>query len=113
MKLLVDENLPRALASVLDRQGHTVFTPPLGASDEIVARLAKSGESVLITLDKDFANILRYPPTEYYGIICLRIKPPIVEDIERALAVILEKFADSAIHGKLIVVSRAGYRIRM
>ena len=45
-----------------------------GSQDEAVYDVCKSSERVLITLDLDFSNPLRFPPAETRGIVVVR--PP-------------------------------------
>ena len=78
MKFKTDENLPLEPAATIRNAGYDVETiwdeSLTGASDEIVAARVRSEARVLITLDKDFANIQAYPPDRHAGIIVLRPK---------------------------------------
>ena len=72
----------------------------------------KSERRVLVTLDLDFADIRAYPPTEYFGIIVLRIRSasagtvlPVVERLAGVLA-------EEPIEGLLWVVEEDRIRIR-
>lgn len=91
MKLLFDENISPQHAARLRNMGYdAVATTELnlsGASDSAVRAAAIADERVLVTLDADFGNILRYPPIESPGVIWLRLHPPtetaICEAIDR------------------------------
>jgi predicted nuclease of predicted toxin-antitoxin system len=67
-RFLVDENLPRSLVVDLLALGHEAMHVNdiwrRGAKDPDVWALAQASmvELTLITGDKDFANILAYPP---------------------------------------------------
>ncbi|MGO9093848.1 MAG: DUF5615 family PIN-like protein [Bryobacteraceae bacterium] len=78
MNFKIDENLPAECAALLRDAGFgadTVAEENLeGADDAAIARGARAGGRVLITLDLDFANIQAYPPSAHSGIIVLRMK---------------------------------------
>ena len=77
MKFLLDANMPRSAASLLRGLGHQVEDVrdvlPDGADDATVASHARTGKSILITRDFDFADIRNYPPENYAGIIVLEL----------------------------------------
>ncbi len=66
MRIKVDEDLPRAVATLLEEAGHqavTVLDEHLGgASDETLWPVVQREERFLITADKGFGDIRRYPP---------------------------------------------------
>ncbi|MHB8815873.1 MAG: DUF5615 family PIN-like protein [Steroidobacteraceae bacterium] len=43
------------------------------APDEVIAERARSTQAALITRDLDFADVRRYPPSDYHGIMILRL----------------------------------------
>jgi predicted nuclease of predicted toxin-antitoxin system len=77
MRFLLDANMPRSALAVFAPFGHeAIFARDIGlgsASDDDIAAHARSTDSVLLTRDLDFADIRRYPPDEYDGIIVLRL----------------------------------------
>ena len=77
MKLKLDENLGRRCASLLSEAGHDVATVPeedmCSASDTRLVLACRDEERCLVTLDLDFANPLRFRPSEYGGIVVLRL----------------------------------------
>ena len=85
--------------------------PMKGLSDEEIISLAKNERRVLITFDKHFTNILQYPPELYFGIIRIRIHPPILNLVIKSLERFLNEFDLSKIKGKLIILESDGYRI--
>ena len=54
--------------------------------DQRLAELCKDEKRALLTLDVDFANTLLYPPTEYFGLVVLRLAS---QDKPHVLAVAL------------------------
>src|SRR5690242_10632825 len=77
MKFKTDENLPVEVADALRQAGHDALTVHdqrlMGRSDLDIAAVCRAEGRILVTLDTDFANIQRYPPAEYRGLIVLRL----------------------------------------
>jgi hypothetical protein len=48
----------------------------------------------------------------FAGIIHIRIHPPLLEDVITAIDNLLKKYGSPTFRGKLIVLSKNGYRIR-
>jgi len=90
LKLLADENCPRALVIRLRERGHDVVwireVSP-GAPDDAVLLRARSENRVLLTFDKDFGEIafrVGLPPTS--GVILLRVSLSAPDAVARAIA---------------------------
>jgi len=98
VRLLLDENLSPQQAAVLREQGHdAVAVIEVGLSgqpDEKIREFAIAEDRVLLTLDVDFANMLRFPTAGTPGVIRLKIHPPkekaVREQIQKALALLKE-----------------------
>lgn len=116
MKYLLDENLSplhaRTLRS-LGRDAVSVVEIGLAGSDDSVVRDAaiKSGR-ILVTLDGDFANVLRYPPAETPGVLRFRLHPPTEEAIDVAIRWATARLSETDVTGKLVVVDEKKIRIR-
>lgn len=76
MKLKLDENLGLRARDLLTSAGHDVCTVPAqdlcSATDEDVAARCRVEARGIVTLDLDFANPLRFPPSQHHGIAVLR-----------------------------------------
>ena len=83
-----------------------------GASDPAVRSAAVQSGRVLVTLDADFGNIVRYPPKGTPGIIWLRLHPPGETKIEQAIDRCLAKLRKEDLTGKLVVVDEDKIRVR-
>lgn len=116
LRFLADENVFPNLVQKLREQGYDVKdvreSGLAGASDESIMRLALHEERALITFDKHFADILRYPPSSHYGVILIRVHPPVMEDVWEAFENFMSKFDMSFLKGALVVVDRIGFRVR-
>ena len=77
MKLKLDENLGKTPFELLKESGYNVCNVSMqnlqGADDDSLIKQVKQDERILVTLDLDFANPLRFPPHNYNGIAVLRL----------------------------------------
>jgi hypothetical protein len=62
---------------------------------------AIEGGRILLTLDGDFANVIRFPPAATPGVLRLRLHPPSEEAIDAALRFAIWRLADVRLEGKL------------
>lgn len=116
MRFLIDENIFLLITSYLRELGHDVKTAQesglIKAPDDKVIDLAVKEERTIITFDKHFGDILRYPPQNLFGIILIRIHPPTLDHILRAIDNLFRNYQADSFKGRLIVLSKTGYRIR-
>ncbi len=75
MKIKLDENLGTRGADFLRSAGHDVMTvldqQLQGCTDDILFEVCSLEERVLITLDHDFGQVVRFPPRTSAGLIVL------------------------------------------
>ncbi len=80
MKIKLDENIGGSGADFLRRNGHEVATIReqglAGAADERVYRACIAEGRALITLDRDFGQVPRFPPKQSAGIVILELGGP-------------------------------------
>jgi predicted nuclease of predicted toxin-antitoxin system len=116
VKLLLDENLSSTQAQWLREDGFdAVAITELGLSgapDERVREVSIEQGRVLVTMDADFANILRFPPAGTPGVLRLRIHPPTEAAIREQLRVALEILKNTDINACLAVSHGRALRIR-
>jgi len=79
MKLKLDENIGDRGAELLRAVGHDVATVRAqglgGTTDENLFAVCARERRVLITLDHDFGQVLRFPPEQSAGIVILETAP--------------------------------------
>lgn len=76
MKFKLDENVPVELLDDLLRADHDASTLPdehlQGLKDPPLMERLRAEGRIVITLDKGLADIRRFPPREYPGVVLLR-----------------------------------------
>ncbi|MBV8534612.1 MAG: DUF5615 family PIN-like protein [Alphaproteobacteria bacterium] len=118
MKLKLDENIGRRDLELLRASGHdvaTVWDQNLhGVPDQKLFEICGAEERALVTLDRDFGQVTRFPPERSAGIIVLDVGPRttlqgIVDRLREFLAV-LER---QSVEGALWIVEPGRVRIHL
>ena len=117
LKVLVDEDLPRSTATVVQSLGidaNDVRDVGLkGASDAEIFEYAQNEERTIITRDVEFGNILRYPPHSHYGVILTRLPNTYVRDqILEVIRKFFIGFRKMELTHNIVVLEADKYRIR-
>jgi predicted nuclease of predicted toxin-antitoxin system len=115
-KFKVDENLPTEAAELFAGAGHGAVTVGdqrmSGQPDTNVAAVCRREGRAVVTLDLDFADIRAYPPSDYAGIIVLRLarlhKPHVLSVLQRLLPLL----DNEPLFGKLWIVEETSVRVR-
>jgi predicted nuclease of predicted toxin-antitoxin system len=116
MKFKIDENLPVEVALLLKASGFdsiTVLEQDLGGQPDFnIAQICQQEDRILVTIDLDFADIRAYPPSEFPGLIVLRLsrqdKFHVLDVCERLISVLDQE----QIEQKLWIVEDHRLRIR-
>lgn len=116
MKFKIDENLPLELVNLLNAAGHDVASvlgqEMGGATDSMLAEHCRSEDRALMTLDVGFADIRRYPPERFPGLVVLRLRrhdTPYILDLVRQL---LPRFSTEPLFSHLWIVEEGRLRVR-
>ena len=79
MRFKLDENFSRQAEEFLRTAGHDVMTVHdeqlSGAPDTTIFDACAGEHRILITLDHDFGNIIRFPPAKSSGIVVIELLP--------------------------------------
>ena len=79
MKIKLDENIGTRGSELLAERAHDVSTVRdqklSGAPDENIFAVCAAEGRVLVTLDRDFGEVLRFPPEQSAGIVILDLGP--------------------------------------
>jgi len=112
LRVLCDENLPAAVVTLVQECGFDAVRVKPGMTDQEIASQAKQEKFTILTFDSDFSNILTYPPRDFFGIIRIKISPPLISLIAGALKNLFNQFkTPEDFQGKLIIVEPIKFRI--
>ena len=115
MKVTLDENLGNRAAQILRSAGYdvatVVSTAAVSAADATLIEVCRVESRVLFSLDKGFANTLRFRPSHHTGVVVLCLPEPLrLERIVDALLRFLVLSKTRSPIGKLWLID--GKRIR-
>jgi len=119
LQFFADHCISRSIIQSLKEEGYDVFLLkdhiPVDSPDEVVISKAQELDSVLISLNGDFSDIVRYPPAKYKGIISLQVRnhPEVIPSLLTVLKRYLSKHPDMEYYsGKLFLVEAHRIRVR-
>lgn len=120
LTFFMDQCVPDSIIQFLRNAGHEILPLkehiPKESPDSAVIKKAQQLNTILISLNGDFADIVIYPPTNYNGIIAIQLRnhPEIIPQLMERLEKYLSLNPDmSHYRGKLILVEVHRIRIRM
>jgi len=116
MKLKLDENLGIRGRDLLVAAGHDVCTVPAqnlcSATDEELAARCKADARGIVTMDLDFANPFRFPPSQQHGIAVLRGPTRMSEQVlNRLPATLIGALETQPFTGQLWIVEEGRVRV--
>lgn len=116
-RFLVDEDLPRSTAVALRQAGHTAEDVRdiglRGHTDQAVFEYAQSVGAILVTADKGFANVLRFPPGSHAGIMLVRVPNELpTREVNQELLRALADLKGEDLNGLLVIVEVGRVRVR-
>jgi predicted nuclease of predicted toxin-antitoxin system len=116
MKMFANENLFEPIIDFLRGRGHDVLSIRdsglSGISDDEVYRRACKEKRVIITMDKDFSRMFRFPPEKCGGIIVVKIYKRTVDDTLSIFKKFYESLQEKDILENLIIITPEGVRIK-
>jgi predicted nuclease of predicted toxin-antitoxin system len=119
MRFFADHCVPESVAEALESKGHEVLRlrnqMATDAPDPDVIEKAQMFDAVLLSLNGDFSDIVRYPPSKYGGIISMQVRnrPEVLAQIMDRLTRYLRDQSDREHYrGKLLLVEAHRIRVR-
>jgi len=113
MRLLANEDLPDEAVTALRSAGHDVVWVRIeapGTGDPDVLASAARDERILLTFDKDFAELARSVLPGTCGVVLLRVPMPMPGDVGHRLAGLVTSREDWAGHFSVIEPGRVRMR---
>lgn len=119
VRFFSDHCVPTQITATLRNAGYQVTTVsevlPVRSPDPIVIRKAVELNSILLTLNGDFSDIVAYPPRNYLGIVAFQLHnhPEVIPNLLSRLTSYLQSHPDPLhYHGKLFLIEPHRIRIR-
>lgn len=116
MRFKLDQNIPSSIAAAVAAEGHDVHTAAeeglSSASDPVLLAACVSEGWILVTLDRDFADIRAYPPGTHAGLWVLRPPRQTVAAVAAVVAGGLRLARVERVEGRLWVLDEMRVRIR-
>jgi len=114
MRFLADENLPHAAVEALRTAGHDVSwvrTEAPGATDEAIIEWARRYDRVLLTIDKDYGElVLKRGMAASSGVVLFRLPAVRPADLARRVVDALAARSDWAGHFSVVEDERVRMR---
>lgn len=117
LRFFADQCISNFIIDTLQAAGHKVFRLKEHISpdspDSIVIQKARELDSILISLNGDFADIVMYPPSHYKGIFSLQVRNhPEIILMQRLLNYLTVNTAMDYYSGKLFLIEAHRIRIK-
>jgi predicted nuclease of predicted toxin-antitoxin system len=118
VRIKVDENIGRSGVDLLKLESHdvtTVYEQGLaGCPDQTVFQACMTEGRTLITLDRDFGQVLRFPPEQTAGIVILELGgPATLRLLHDRLRNFLALAASRPVTGELWIVEPGRVRVHL
>jgi predicted nuclease of predicted toxin-antitoxin system len=116
-KFIIDEDMPRSTGKVLNDLGYEIKDVRdyglRGAEDDAIFQFAQKHQSVLITGDMGFSNILHFPIGSHFGILIGHFPNEMTTgEVNHQIVEGIRGFAEGDFKGNLIIVEPGKVRIR-
>jgi predicted nuclease of predicted toxin-antitoxin system len=114
LKLLVDVGVSRAVELWLEQAGHDTLTVrglDAAMKDDAILALAAAEERLLITMDKDFGELVVHSGKAHAGVLLLRLEDATSEEKVQVVQEIFREHV-SLLHGNYCTYQRGRLRIR-
>jgi predicted nuclease of predicted toxin-antitoxin system len=119
LRFFTDHCVPNSVIQALRDAGYEIFILkehiPRSSDDPVVIAKAQELNTILVSLNGDFADIVTYPPSNYKGIIALQVRnrPQVVPVLMQRLTKYLLAHPEmSNYKGRLFLVEAHRIRIR-
>jgi len=116
LKFKLDENFGSRTQHLFQAYGHDVQTVRMqglqGSPDPYLFEVCRVEQRCLVTLDLDFADVLRFPPSLSNGIVVIRLpRNPSLALLEQLVRQFLQTLAHISIERRLWIVEPSRIRV--
>ena len=116
MKFKLDENFGTRTQQLFRAAGHDVQTVRdedlQGSSDQYLYEFCRTEQRCLVTLDWDFADVIRFPPNQTGGIVVIRVpRNPSLSLVERLIRQFLRMLTQMSVEKQLWIVEVGRIRV--
>lgn len=116
-KFLIDEDMPRSTAKILNAKGYEALDVRdcglRGKDDNEVFRFAKKEKAVLLTGDLGFGNILNFPIASHSGIVIAHFPNEVsTSELNNHIINAVNSLSEPDFKGNLIIIEPGKIRIR-
>jgi predicted nuclease of predicted toxin-antitoxin system len=116
MRFKLDENFGMRTIGIFKNANHDIETVRQqqlhGSTDRRLFEICRKENRCLVTLDLDFADVLRFPPAESAGIAVIRLPHnPSMKMLESLVSNLLSAIKSESIKGNLWIVESSRIRI--
>ncbi|MDP3973303.1 MAG: DUF5615 family PIN-like protein [Candidatus Daviesbacteria bacterium] len=108
MKFLLDENISKLTAKFLTQLGHIVLRVKEinpGMEDYQVLELAVNERSIIVTLDKDYGELIFKEGKPHSGVLFLRLENQTQDNTINTLRWFLSIYSDKKLINKFVTVT--------
>ena len=109
MRFLTDENVAVSVMKKLRNKGYDVKDVKeenlSGFDDEKILSIANKEDRIIITHDRNFANLLNNPYKEHKGVIFLRFGDQSPQNAATKLAEFLDSIDEDKIKNKIAIIT--------
>jgi predicted nuclease of predicted toxin-antitoxin system len=115
VRFVADENVSHFVIQSLVDAGHDVVSVHdvklTGARDDAIIQFGIEDGRVIVTHDRDFGGLLRYPTRESSGVMLIRLRLPSPKNVWKALKRALDTLDETRIQGRVVVIEDARIRV--
>ncbi|MFQ5964320.1 MAG: DUF5615 family PIN-like protein [Candidatus Scalinduaceae bacterium] len=116
-KFVVDEDMPRSTGRMLQAEGYNALDIRdyglRGAKDDEIYKFAQEEKAVLLTGDKGFGNLLKFPLGSHFGILIAHFPDEIsTVELNRQLLSDIATLKEDDFFGNLIMIEPGRIRIK-
>ena len=117
MRFIIDEDLPRSTGTILKENGFDVLDIRdhglRGVEDEEIYKFAQKEKAVILTGDRRFGNILKFPLGSHYGIVIAHFPNEMLPiKINHQILERLNNLSKEDFRGNVIIIEPHKIRIR-